>query len=106
MAEKTTDSLPLVRVGERCPDGPHRHSSSLHQTECDLRREIKRDDKLAVPETTTSWRGVEQTAKREEWLGEIQEFLEARMADAPDETCRILASDMWHITAEFTDEDT
>lgn len=53
--------------------------------------------------TTGSWRGVEQTAKREEWFGEIQEFLEARMADAPDETCRTFASNLWNQTAEFTD---
>ncbi len=55
--------------------------------------------------TTPSWRGVEQTAKREEWLGELQGFLEVHMADAPDETCRLLASNMWDMTAEFTDGD-
>ncbi len=41
---------------------------------------------------------------REEWIGEIQEFLEARMADAPDETCRTLASNLWQQTAELEDD--
>lgn len=30
---------PLVHVGEPCPDGPHRHTSSLHETECEIREE-------------------------------------------------------------------
>lgn len=34
---KTT--IPLVRIGEPCPAGAHRHTSSMHQTECDIRRE-------------------------------------------------------------------
>jgi hypothetical protein len=40
---------------------------------------------------------------REEWIGWIQEFLEERIEDAPDETCKIFASDLWQQTAELED---
>jgi hypothetical protein len=37
-------NAPLVRIGEPCPDGPHRHTSSLHQVECDIERDIRKKD--------------------------------------------------------------
>lgn len=42
---------------------------------------------------------------REEWFGWIQEFLEARMNDAPDETCRAFAEKLWQETAEWDDDE-
>ena len=42
---------------------------------------------------------------RDEWLGWIQDFLEARMGDAPDETCRIFAEKLWQETAEPLDDE-
>lgn len=37
---------------------------------------------------------------RDEWFGWIQEFLEARMKDAPDESCKMFAENLWQETAE------
>lgn len=42
---------------------------------------------------------------RDEWLGLIQEFLEARMKDAPDDTCRVFATNLWDATAEPLDDE-
>jgi hypothetical protein len=42
---------------------------------------------------------------RDDWIGWIQQFLEERLADAPDETCKILANDLWEMTAELDDDD-
>jgi hypothetical protein len=42
---------------------------------------------------------------REDWFGLIQQFLEERIADAPDETCRAVARNLWQETADFTDDD-
>ena len=42
---------------------------------------------------------------RDEWMGWIQEFLESRIADAPDESCRVLARNLWDHTAEFNGDD-
>jgi hypothetical protein len=41
---------------------------------------------------------------REAWFGMIQEYLECRIQDAPDETCRTFARNLWNQTAQFTDE--
>lgn len=43
--------------------------------------------------------------QREDWFGRIQQFLEERIADAPDETCRAVARNLWQETADFTDDD-
>lgn len=45
-----------------------------------------------------------QRRRREAWIGEIQEFIEERIKDAPDASCRVLADNLWDQTAEF-DED-
>ncbi|MDE2469712.1 MAG: hypothetical protein KGL35_13490 [Bradyrhizobium sp.] len=37
---------------------------------------------------------------RDEWLGWIQDFLEDRMTDAPDNSCKALAERLWQETAE------
>ena len=37
---------------------------------------------------------------RDEWFGWIQDFLEARMKDAPDESCKTFAENLWQETAE------
>jgi hypothetical protein len=42
LVSRSQTTLPLVRIGEPCPDGPHRHTSSLLQIECDIKREIAR----------------------------------------------------------------
>jgi hypothetical protein len=42
---------------------------------------------------------------RDEWFGQLQDFLEWRMKDAPDETCKTFAERMWQETADFTDDD-
>lgn len=42
---------------------------------------------------------------REEWLGRIQDFLEQRMLDAPDATCKVLAETLWQHTAESLDDE-
>lgn len=43
---------------------------------------------------------------RDEWLGWIQEFIEERIKDAPDETCRTIARNLWDETANLDlDED-
>lgn len=38
---------------------------------------------------------------RDEWLGVLQEFLEDRIVDAPDETCGTLARNLWDMIAEI-----
>jgi hypothetical protein len=58
-----TKDLPLVRIGERCPDGPHRHTSSLHKTQCDIEREIAMADEQATdPVAESPVRAVEDWA--------------------------------------------
>lgn len=43
---------------------------------------------------------------RDDWLWQLWQFLEARIADAPDDTCRTLARNLWDNTAEaLEDED-
>lgn len=42
---------------------------------------------------------------RDEWLGWLQEFLEDRIKDAPDETCKVLVENMWEETANLTIDD-
>lgn len=42
---------------------------------------------------------------RDEWFGWLQTFLEARMQDAPDETCKLFAERMWQETADFDDDE-
>jgi hypothetical protein len=37
----------------------------------------------------------------ERWLGEIQIYLEARIKDAPTESCAVFARNLWDETAEF-----
>ena len=37
---------------------------------------------------------------RDDWLGWIQTFLEERIDDAPDESCKIFARQLWDMTAE------
>jgi len=37
---------------------------------------------------------------RDEWLGLIQDFLEARMEDAPDQSCKTFAGNLWQDAAE------
>ena len=37
----------------------------------------------------------------ERWIGEIQIYLEARIADAPTESCAVFARNLWDKTAEF-----
>lgn len=41
---------------------------------------------------------------RDRWLGEMQIFLDRMIEAAPDETCRILARNLWDETAELTDD--
>ncbi len=41
---------------------------------------------------------------RDDWIGWIQQFLEERIDDAPDETCRTLANNLWEQTTEFEDD--
>lgn len=48
---------------------------------------------------------LKRNAAREDWFGWIQQFLEERIADAPDETCRAVAQNLWQETADFTDDD-
>src|SRR5712675_282435 len=84
MAESQT-TLPLVRIGEPCPDGPHRHTSSLHQTECDIRKEIDMDDQ---PQTTVSF--SHHSLSRLIWLCEeeakrLQKFAEEHASDPDSE---------------------
>ena len=42
--------------------------------------------------------------RREEWLGWLQSVIRDRIKDAPDETCRLFARDLWDRTAKFEDE--
>jgi len=37
----------------------------------------------------------------ERWVGEIQIYLEARIKDAPTESCAVLARNLWDQTTEF-----
>jgi len=48
---------------------------------------------------------VSRDRARDDWFGLIQSFLEERMEDAPDETCRTMARDFWDQIATFTDDD-
>lgn len=41
---------------------------------------------------------------RDEWLGQLQGILESFIDDAPDETCKILAKNLWEETAELAEE--
>jgi hypothetical protein len=45
-----------------------------------------------------------QDRARDDWLGWIQQFLEERIDDAPDETCKTFAKNLWDMTAEFPDD--
>ena len=36
----------------------------------------------------------------DEWMGWIQDFLEARINDAPDERCKEFAQNLWDLTAD------
>ena len=38
--------------------------------------------------------------ERDDWLGEIQRFLEQRHDDAPDAVCKEFASELWAMSAE------
>ena len=42
---------------------------------------------------------------RANWLHMLEEFLEARREDAPDEACELLAKDLWETTREFTQDE-
>lgn len=78
---------------------PH-DQARLTQIDDDIRNE-------SVTEYTQAdiiWlRGLLQDAldmTRDEWLGSIQDFLEARMKDAPDQSCKTFAENLWQETAE------
>ena len=46
-------------------------------------------------------RTTDRYAAIDRWLGEIQTYLEARIKDAPTESCAVLARNLWDETAEF-----
>lgn len=37
----------------------------------------------------------------EQWIGEIQLYLEERIEDAPTESCAVFVRNLWDETAEF-----
>jgi hypothetical protein len=48
--------------------------------------------------------GLPGRTARDDWLGLLQEFLEDRIRDAPDEICETLARNLWQLTAELDDD--